>query len=135
MASSVETRVPFLDPDVVRLALNLPLEARVEPRRKGVLRDLGARLVGEDVATRPKVGFGFDAGRLIAERADPAFLREGRLRELLEIDAATWRAQLATPLPEGYALRAWSGEVWCRLVLDGASREDVEDELWRRPTG
>jgi asparagine synthetase B (glutamine-hydrolysing) len=54
MAASVETRVPFLDPDVIALALNLPLEARVEPRRKGVLRDVARRLLGDDIADRPE---------------------------------------------------------------------------------
>jgi asparagine synthase (glutamine-hydrolysing) len=33
MQHSIETRVPFLDPAVVSLAVNLPLETRVEPER------------------------------------------------------------------------------------------------------
>jgi hypothetical protein len=29
------------------------------------------------------------------------------------------------------ALRLWSGEVWCRAVLDGQATGDVEAALWR----
>jgi asparagine synthase (glutamine-hydrolysing) len=130
MASSVETRVPFLDPDVVALGLNLPLEARVEPQRKGILRDLARRIVGDDIADRPKIGFGFRTRAAIEDGADPAFLREGRLREVLETPEDEWRDGLAA-MPEQWALPVWSAEVWCRLVLDGTPRDEVEDALWR----
>ena len=130
MAASVETRVPFLDPDLVGLALNLPLEARVEPQRKGVLRDVARRLVGDDVADRPKLGFGFRTRPAIEEGADPAFLLEGRLREVLETPREEWREGVAA-MPEPWALAVWSAEVWCRLVLDGTPRDEVEDALWR----
>ena len=58
--ASVETRVPFLDPDVVALALNLPVEARIEPVRKAPLAALAQRLLPPGIAERPKVGFGFE---------------------------------------------------------------------------
>ena len=47
MQWSVETRVPFLDPELVELVLNLPLEQRVGPEPKGLLRDV-ARMALED---------------------------------------------------------------------------------------
>ncbi len=132
MASSVETRVPFLDPDLVALALCLPLEARVEPRRKGVLRDLARRMLPEGVADRPKIGFGFETRGIIEARADPAFLLDGRLREALEVPREQWLEGVRT-MPDSWALPVWSGEVWARLFLDGTPREEVEDALWRGP--
>lgn len=84
MGCSVETRLPFLDPSEVRLALNLPLEARTYPRLKGILRDVGRRHLPPDVAKRPKhPGMTFDAQRRIEEAARPPFLQDGLLRELL----------------------------------------------------
>lgn len=62
MQASVEARVPFLDPRVVRLALNLPLEARIGPWSKGILRDVARRVLPWRVAHRPKMyGMDFDA--------------------------------------------------------------------------
>jgi asparagine synthase (glutamine-hydrolysing) len=129
MQRSIETRVPFLDPAVVGLALNLPLEARVEPRRKGVLRDLGRRHLPAGVADRPKVGFGFDVARYLLPAARPEFLRGGMLREVLGVPDEAWHGALA--VARGHdVLRLWSAEIWCRLFLDAAGVAAVERELW-----
>ena len=47
-AWGVEARVPFLDPGLVSLLLNLPLEARVGPRNKGILRDVARSKTWKD---------------------------------------------------------------------------------------
>ena len=126
MIHSVETRVPFLDPDLVALALNLPLEHRVLPERKGILRDLCRRRLPIGIAERPKVGFGFDTDRYIAGAADPGFLLDGRLRDALEVPRAAWEGWLAGAIP----LCAWSAEIWCRLALEDQSVAAVEEDLW-----
>src|SRR5256886_14642293 len=95
MQHSIETRVPFLDPDVVALALNLPLEARATPERKGVLRDLARVHLPRGVAGRAKLGFGFDVGRYLDGAARPGFLADGRLREVLDVPPPAWRAAAA----------------------------------------
>ena len=130
MQASIETRVPFLDPAVVALALNLPLEARTRPERKGVLRDLGVRHLPTGVARRAKVGFGFDVRRYLTPAARTDFLLEGRLREELGIPRGAW-AQAVAGLASDQALRAWTGEIWCRLVLGAETVGAVEEALWR----
>ena len=130
MRGSIETRVPFLDPDLVALALNLPLEVRVEPRPKGVLRDLAHRHLPAGVADRPKLGFGFDVDRYILPAARPEFLGEGRLREVLRVPAAEWRDRCASAR-ENPALLLWTAEIWCRCVLEGEPVDAVEEALWR----
>jgi asparagine synthase (glutamine-hydrolysing) len=129
MRASIETRVPFLDPGLVELALNLPLEARVEPRHKGVLRDIAGRLLPEGVAGRPKLGFGFEADRYISEAARPEFLADGALRAWLH--DTPWRDQFPEN-PTGYdALLLWTGEIWCRTVLEGQPVDAVNQALWK----
>jgi len=134
MGRSVETRVPFLDPEVVALSLNVPLEARTQPRVKGILRDVGRRNLPTRVAIRTKYpGMLFDARRRIAEAARPGFLEEGMLRDLLGMPRDRWRDLLdrsssQTALRTG--LRLWSGEIWARLFLEGHSAERVEADLW-----
>jgi asparagine synthase (glutamine-hydrolysing) len=130
MQHSIETRVPFLDPDVVALSLNLPLEARATPERKGVLRDLARAHLPRGVANRTKLGFGFDVRRYLHGAARPEFLADGRLRETLGVPGDEWRAAVAH-LSSAHALRLWTGEVWCRLFLDGEDGAAVEAALWR----
>ena len=131
MQASIETRVPFLDPDVAALALCLPLEARMEPGRKGVLRDLADRHLPREVARRRKRGFGFDVRRYIEPAARPEFLADGALRDLLGVERDRWAAATAPAPSAAQALRLWSGEVWCRAVLEGQSTDDVAAALWR----
>lgn len=128
MRCSIETRVPFLDPDLVRLVINMPLEHRVEAQRKGVLRDLTVRHLPPSIAERPKVGFGFDILSYVDGALRPEFLNDGSLRELLGVSSAEWPAETHRAFT---ALTALTMEIWCRLMLDGSSVESVERELWR----
>ena len=58
MAVSLETRVPFLDPDVIKFSASLPLEYKI---RNGVskwaLREVLFKHVPKDLIERPKMGF------------------------------------------------------------------------------
>ena len=59
MAVSLETRVPFLDPDVIAFSASLPIELKI---RNGVskwaLREVLYKYVPKDLIERPKMGFG-----------------------------------------------------------------------------
>jgi asparagine synthase (glutamine-hydrolysing) len=58
MAVSLETRIPLLDPDVVRFALSLPVELRLQGAQgKLILRETLRRYVPEHLFDRPKSGF------------------------------------------------------------------------------
>lgn len=58
MASSLEVRVPFLDPDVFHTAWRIPASVRMyEGQSKWVLRQLLYRHVPRDLVERPKMGF------------------------------------------------------------------------------
>lgn len=130
MLWSIETRVPFLDPEVVALALGLPLELKLEPRRKEVLRALVGRHVPGWSRGDDKVGFHVDASRILAPSARPEFLAEGRLREALELSKPAWAERLGA-LDDYRVLTHWTGEIWCRAFLDGVPDGQIQDELWR----
>jgi asparagine synthase (glutamine-hydrolysing) len=135
MARSVETRLPFLDPAVVDLAVNLPLEARTYPRLKGILRDVGRRHLPRAIAIRPKqAGMHFDARRRTEEAARPSFLRDGMLRELLGMPADRWERLIESSTPR-VGFRLWTAEIWARLFVEGASLAAVEGELWEPGVG
>ncbi|QYU68619.1 asparagine synthase (glutamine-hydrolyzing) [Leptolyngbya sp. 15MV] len=59
MAVSLESRVPFLDPEVAAFAWRLPLSAKLNGGTgKHILRELLYRHVPRDLIDRPKMGFG-----------------------------------------------------------------------------
>ncbi len=131
MRASIETRVPFLDPDFVALVLNLPLEHRVEPERKGVLRDLARRYLPQGIAERPKMGFMFDVRSYLAPAARPEFLENGLLRDVFRMPSGDWKAAIAEAGAHPQRLlHLWTGEIWCRAVLEGTSTDAVERDLW-----
>jgi asparagine synthase (glutamine-hydrolysing) len=131
MQASVEARVPFLDPRVVDLVVNLPLEARIAPWTKGILRDVARSLVPLRIAQRSKIyGMDYDAGRWIEEAATPGFLADGMLQEVFAIS----RPQFLDLIERAYPtlrVRLWSAEVWCRSVFGGDSTAAIETALWR----
>jgi asparagine synthase (glutamine-hydrolysing) len=63
MAASLESRAPFLDPQVVSFAWRLSLPRKVSNGRgKRVLRDVLRRHMPERMIDRPKCGFGIPLG-------------------------------------------------------------------------
>jgi len=131
MQWSVETRVPFLDPELVALALNLPLEQRVGPEPKGLLRDVARAYLPEEIVRRPKqVGLARSGRDQLLTAARRDFVERGVLREVLEID--DWNGFLST-VEEHNPVALWTTEIWCRLFLDGRPRDAVEAELWLPP--
>lgn len=62
MAHSLETRIPLLDPDIIRFAWSLPDALKTRGKeRKALLRAVLARYVPRTLWDRPKQGFGIPA--------------------------------------------------------------------------
>ena len=59
MAVGIETRVPFLDIDLVEFALNIPPKYKMKGKEtKYILKKVAERYLPHDVIYRPKTGFG-----------------------------------------------------------------------------
>ncbi|WP_394752365.1 asparagine synthase (glutamine-hydrolyzing) [Crenothrix sp.] len=85
MAVSLETRVPFLDHNVIELAWSLPLSMKFhEGQTKWLLRQVLYQYVPKQLIERPKAGFGIPLGQWLRgslrEWAE-GLLHETRLRE------------------------------------------------------
>ena len=64
MASSLETRVPFLDHRVAELAWQMPLEMKImDGQGKWPLRQVLYKHVRPELIERPKAGFGIPIGQ------------------------------------------------------------------------
>ena len=114
MAVSLETRVPFLDRDLVEFAWSLPQHMKIRNGQgKWLLRRLLDRYVPRALMDRPKMGFDFPLDVWLRgplrEWAEP-LLAEDRLRTEGYLDPvpirAAWRAHVAEQASHGY--RLWS---------------------------
>ena len=63
MASSLETRAPFLDHRVVEFALGMPIELKIRNNKgKWALREILNKYVPNEMVERPKTGFSIPIG-------------------------------------------------------------------------
>lgn len=93
MAAGVEARFPFLDEELIRFGINLPVSAKITPTRhvcdwkhpflqdKAIVRRVAARRLPADVAQRRKVGFPMYGHQHV--RFTPAFWAGGYVADLL----------------------------------------------------
>jgi asparagine synthase (glutamine-hydrolysing) len=121
MATSLETRVPFLDRAVFDLAWRLPLSTKLhDGTTKWILRQVLYRHVPVELIERPKMGFGFPIGPMLRGPLRPwaeTMLDEGHLRRQGLLDPApvrrAWKQHLqgqrdmTYPLWAVLALESW----------------------------
>jgi len=127
MATGVEVRVPFLDPDLIAFAASLPPTFKQQGRDgKWIFKRAMEGVLPRDVIYRPKTGFGVPLRRwlrhelkpLIDEMLSPVSLKRRGLFDppvvaALRADDAAGRVDAAYPI-----LALCSIEVWCRRFID-----------------
>jgi asparagine synthase (glutamine-hydrolysing) len=119
MAWGLESRVPFLDQDVVALAATCPPKLKVDQGGKGILKDIGRQLLPSALIDRPKGYFPVPALRHLDEPfltlvRDTLYAPEAKGRELLRPQYVD--ALLARPNDERTRTRANS--LWVLAVLE-----------------
>jgi asparagine synthase (glutamine-hydrolysing) len=132
MAASIETRVPYLDHQLVELAFLLPDAAKVRGNvGKRLLRDASRHLLPQEVIHRPKMGFPVPIAQwfrapgnpFIDVLLDPQSLRDGLLeREYVESRVARFLSG------ENISTEIWSLlnlELWRREFLGGQDRSNL----------
>ncbi len=141
MAASIESRVPFLDDDVVEHVAGLPASLKLRGwTTKAVLRAAVEDLVPVEILRRSKMGFPVPLGSWLRhEFADviDEFVLGGRTRDRRLFDPAAL-ARLAAEHRGGRANhgdRLWlliNLEIWQRIVCDGEDRAHVMDPVEQR---
>ena len=100
MAHGLETRAPFLDPEVMRLAFSLPDAMRhLGGSRKGIVKAVLARHAPRALWDRPKRGFGIPVATWLAGPFRPLLhdlLSEAALARTGVLDMGAARAVLAS---------------------------------------
>lgn len=118
MAVSLETRVPFLDPDVLTASARLPAQMKIrDGQGKWALRQILYRHVPRALIERPKTGFGIPVGEWLRGPL------RGWAEELLS-DESLRRDGLIDPAPVRQAWiehlsgrRDWTHRLWIVLML------------------
>lgn len=140
MAWSLESRFPFLGHELARLALNLPgrYKLRRSPRMhdsrhpftvdKWVVRELAARHVPRELATRPKRGFQVSIADRLA--IDPDYFVDGFVVDAFGLTPSAMARALAAPEPR-WPARLVLVDVWGRLFVHDEPVEAVQDRLSR----
>jgi asparagine synthase (glutamine-hydrolysing) len=125
MAVGLESRVPFLDRDVVRLAWRLPLRMKVRDERgKWILRQVLNHHVPENLFERPKSGFGIPVGKwLRGPLRDWAedLLSEHRLAAGDYFDTRLVRGIWSEHLS---GRRDWAARIWSLLMFQAWLRKE-----------
>lgn len=131
MAHSIENRVPFLDNEMVTMALNINEEALIAIHNhtlesKKVLKDIAADKFGEPFAYRDKMGFGiplrsFMASKIFQEKWHTSIEPNIKKRGLFEVaEVSKWVHNVAGASPEQLdAIWLMVGfEIWAKQFID-----------------
>ena len=145
MASSVESRLPFLDHRLVEYAFSLPAHFKLRgSQSKGILREAMAGVIPEQIRRRTdKVGFRTPLARWIGECLDDGvrpLLLSKRCRERGIFDVARIERCLAQQARgqahNEYSIFRWvSVELWFRLFIDGDRLSDRGPAVARNLSG
>jgi asparagine synthase (glutamine-hydrolysing) len=131
MGASVECRVPFLDPRLVRRAVNLPLDYKLGRHAdKWLVKQIATRYMRKELVFRKKMGFPLPLWDWARPYARPEFFEAG----FLETRLGFGRRGLARLLSRAERwVHAFFGlvtlEIWGRLNLVGQSLGEVESWL------
>jgi asparagine synthase (glutamine-hydrolysing) len=143
MAASIESRVPFLDHELVQFAASLPDRMKVRGlTTKYVLRQAMTGLLPDEILSRKKMGFPVPIGAWL--RGPYRFLLDelvlgSRALDRGYFDRDALRRLVASHVTgeTNHAERLWSLlnlELWQRLHFDGESIEDLRHNMARPGT-
>ncbi len=134
MAASIESRVPFLDDDIIEHVAALPGRLKLRGwQTKAVMRAAVRDLLPPAILTRKKMGFPVPLGRWLRAEFWPLVEQfvlgpRARARRLFVPEAVTRLAAAHRSGAEEHGDRLWlliNLELWLRVVIEGERPTDV----------
>jgi asparagine synthase (glutamine-hydrolysing) len=131
MAASVECRTPFLDHQLVRAVVNLPLSYRLRGATdKWMLKEIAARYVPRPVVYRTKVGFPLPVRDYLAPLARPGFFENGFCLDVLEMQRRGFLDAIVNWQDNVHGFfNLLALEIWGRLFFLDETVEDVTERM------
>lgn len=148
MGAAIETRVPFLDHELVEFAFSLPETMKVRGQTgKYLIKQLAEHKLPKELIYRRKMGFPVPLAKwlrrgqfkqyLVDVLLDPGTMRRGVFdrsfieQHLREVESGIWgEGSDACGLLWGML----NFELWCRLFIDGASAQQAVPQVSERVT-
>lgn len=126
MASSLETRAPFLDKEIIELALRMPSNYKFKRGHGKIpLKTLLSKFITDDLINRPKSGFAIPIGEWLRgplktwaeELLDPSIMDK---QEILDVSLIQkiWRLHL-------HGKRDYTSQLWGVLMFQAWLRENT----------
>jgi asparagine synthase (glutamine-hydrolysing) len=126
MQASIESRVPFLDPDLISLAANLPLDDKISGQNsKIILKQIALRHLPQEVVFRSKMGFGVPSDTYIADISTEIF-RSGFLEGTLGYNPDEI-IRMIKHNPADFCNTFYGLEIWGRLFVLNQDRNQLKD--------
>ncbi|WP_295887909.1 asparagine synthase (glutamine-hydrolyzing) [uncultured Thiohalocapsa sp.] len=124
MQAGIESRVPFLDIEVARLAANLPRADKLSRREsKRLIKTLALRHLPRAVVERTKIGFASPAADYVRSLGDACFADGFLAREGILTPAET--QALLTRDPANFTHMLYGLEFWGRMFCWGQSPAEL----------
>ena len=131
MAEGVETRVPFLDPDVVSMASRIPDRFRQRGSQgKWILKQAMQGVLPKEVIDRPKTGFGVPLrawlrgplGSMMGDLLSPDSVRKRAIFDPSAVAQFLLENKQGRGADHSYSLLSLMCiELWCRQFLDASA--------------
>lgn len=140
MATSLECRVPFLDHQLVELAVQMPQQLVMKNGRlKHLLKEALSDMLPTTILDRAKRGFGAPLGAWLKQELAgllTLFVNQQRVeqRGLLSWPLIAHTLQLHQSGQEDHTdhlLALLNLEIWCQLYLDGQTAEQISQTIRR----
>ena len=138
MATSLECRVPFLDHQMVELAVKIPQHLTMKNGRlKHLLKESLSDILPASILDRPKRGFGAPLGAWLKQEL-AGMLRLFVNRETIEKRGLLNWSIIEQTLSQHFSqqedhtdhlLALMNLEIWCRLYLDKQSAEHISETI------
>lgn len=138
MQYCIESRFPFLDEDLVKFGLNLPLRwkirrtGRIHDRKhpfwmdKAIVRTVARKYLPQKLAQKPKWGFGMYGFNFL--KVDPAYFTDGYIADMLGLSGSVLKYIVETQ--DRYAVAKLVGvDVFGRIFDRGERLEDITNHV------
>jgi asparagine synthase (glutamine-hydrolysing) len=138
MAASIESRFPFLDSDLVRLAVNMPDNYKIrlsftalDRNRpffadKWVLRKVADRYLPRELSQRPKAPFPTDAYQRV--QISPSFFEKSFIVDLFDLSSRQAR-YLIENAQQDLKLKLMHLDVWAHMCLNALPEQSMSKKL------
>lgn len=138
MAASVESRFPFLDSQLVKMAVNMPYECKIRFsvtaldsnhyffRDKWIIRKVAERYLPREICTRPKGKFRVDAFQQFT--ISPHLFNKSFVSELFGLSSSETR-YLAEKASKDLRLKLMHLETWSRVCLNNEPKDTMVRKL------